>query len=99
MAVGLFLVRWRRNKLALGRSEFRAWDAVVVFNVVANLYILIMPWYPPQKGGADVSFWYGTYVVVGIAMLVFLFFLCLPPPLYFLSRAQNRHTIQLHSNY
>jgi hypothetical protein len=31
-----------------------------------------MPWYPPAKGrnGGDVSFWYATYVVVGIAILV-----------------------------
>lgn len=70
MAIGLFLVRRRRNKLSLGPSEFRAWDVVVLFNVIANLYILIMPWYPPPKGGADVSFWYGTYVVVGIAIVL-----------------------------
>lgn len=31
-----------------------------------------MPWYPPPKGrnGGDVSFWYATYVVVGISVIV-----------------------------
>lgn len=31
-----------------------------------------MPWYPPPGGrnGGDVSFWYGTYIVVGIGILV-----------------------------
>lgn len=32
-----------------------------------------MPWYPPKGGatGGDVSFWYATYVVTGIGILVF----------------------------
>lgn len=70
MSAGIFFVRWRRNKVNLPRGQFKAWDVVVVFNILANLYLLIMPWYPPAKGryGGDVSFWYGTYVVVGIAM-------------------------------
>lgn len=31
-----------------------------------------MPWYPPTGGatGGDVSFWYGTYIVVGIGILL-----------------------------
>lgn len=70
MATGLYIVRYRRRKLGLGRAEFRAWDVSVIFNIAANLFIVIMPWYPPASGrdGGDVSFWYATYVVVGIAM-------------------------------
>ncbi|KAH6677165.1 amino acid permease-domain-containing protein [Halenospora varia] len=73
MAVGIFLVRWRRKKLGLARTEFRAWDVIVAFNILANTYLLVMPWYPPATGrfGGDVSFWYGTYVVTGIGILVF----------------------------
>ena len=69
-ATGLYIVRNRRRKLGLGRAEFRAWDISVMFNIAANLFIVIMPWYPPASGrdGGDVSFWYATYVVVGIAM-------------------------------
>ncbi|CAG8956684.1 hypothetical protein HYFRA_00012228 [Hymenoscyphus fraxineus] len=70
MAAGLFIVRHRRAKLAIGPSEFRAWDVVVVFNILSNLFILVMPWYPPNEGDADVSFWYGTYIVVGIAIIL-----------------------------
>lgn len=31
-----------------------------------------MPWYPPDGGatGGDVSFWYATYIVVSIAILL-----------------------------
>ena len=70
MAVGLYLVRYRRKKLGLSRADFRAWDAALIFTILVNLYLLIMPWYPPTDGatGGDVSFWYATYVVTGIGM-------------------------------
>ncbi|KAG9229484.1 LAT family L-amino acid transporter [Amylocarpus encephaloides] len=72
MAVGLFFVRYRRKKLGAPPSEFRAYDIVIAFSIFSNVYLLIMPWYPPVTGrnGGDVSFWYATYVVVGIAILV-----------------------------
>jgi len=31
---------------------------------------MVMPWVPPEKGHADVSFWYATYCVVGIGILL-----------------------------
>jgi hypothetical protein len=68
MAVGVYVVRWRRNRAHLPRPEFRAWDALVIFNICVQLYLLIMPWYPPPGGKGDVSFWYGTYCVTGLAM-------------------------------
>ena len=75
MALGLFFVRYRRKKLGLPRRAsdkdgFRAWDVAVVFTIAINFYLLVMPWYPPPGGanGGDVSFWYATYVVVGIGM-------------------------------
>ncbi|KKY19943.1 putative high affinity methionine permease [Phaeomoniella chlamydospora] len=70
MSIGLYIVRWRRRKAGIPRSEFRAWDIAVTFNIAANLFILIMPWYPPEPGQSDVSFWYATYVVVGIGIIV-----------------------------
>lgn len=68
MAVGLYIVRWRRKRANLPGPEFRAWDVLVVFNIFIQLYLLVMPWYPPVAGKADVSFWYGTYCVTGIGM-------------------------------
>ena len=69
MTVGLYIIRHRRRKLGLPRAEFRAWDVSVIFNIASNLFLVIMPWYPPATGrdGGDVNFWYATYVVVGIA--------------------------------
>ena len=70
MAVGLYVVRWRRSKANLPEPEFKAWHIVIIFNILIQLYLLIMPWYPPEGGqyAGDVSFWYATYAVVGIAM-------------------------------
>lgn len=70
MVIGLLLVRRSRTRLNLGPSDFRAWDFVVYFNVLVQIYLVVMPWYPPSTGryGGDVSFWYGTYIVVGISM-------------------------------
>ena len=72
MSIGLYIVRYRRKKLGVPRSEFRAWDAAVVFTILQNLYLLITPWYPPTGGatGGDVSFWYATYCVTGIGILL-----------------------------
>ena len=70
MAVGLIILRFRRHRINLPCADFKAWDVLVAFYILINLYMTIMPWYPPEGGqyAGDVSFWYATYVVVGIAM-------------------------------
>ncbi|KAK4183243.1 high-affinity methionine permease [Podospora australis] len=73
LAVGLYLVRYRLQKLGLNaRPEFKAWGPFVWFNILSNVYLLVMPWYPPEDGpyGGSVSFWYATYAVVGTALLL-----------------------------
>jgi amino acid transporter len=72
LAIGIYLVRFRRARANLPRATFRAWDIALVFNIAANFYMVVMPWYPPPKGrnGGDVSFWYATYVVVGISVII-----------------------------
>ncbi|EMD94511.1 hypothetical protein COCC4DRAFT_43720 [Bipolaris maydis ATCC 48331] len=72
MAVGLYVLRFRRNRLGLPPPSFRVWNVVLIFNILVQLYLIIMPWYPPTGGakGGDVSFWYGTYIVVGISILI-----------------------------
>lgn len=65
MAIGLYLVRRRLPS----RATFRAWDVALVFNILTQVFLLVMPWWPPAGGKGDVSFWYGTYVVVGVAIL------------------------------
>jgi amino acid transporter len=79
MAVGLYLVRNQRKRLNIPEStkghRFRAWHIALIFTIFVNLYLLIMPWYPPAAGrdGGDVSFWYAAYVVTGIGIIVACF--------------------------
>lgn len=70
MSIGLYIVRWRRARLNLPRPEFRAWDPIVIFRILLDLFLLVMPWYPPDGGAyaGDVSFWYATYAATGIGM-------------------------------
>ncbi|KAJ6166675.1 hypothetical protein N7470_002122 [Penicillium chermesinum] len=72
LVVGLVVIRRRRSRLGFPRPEYRAWDIAIGFSILANLYMIVAPWYPPTGGatGGDVSFWYGTYLVVGIGLLV-----------------------------
>ncbi|KAK2460980.1 hypothetical protein APHAL10511_007450 [Amanita phalloides] len=71
MVIGLFLVRKRRKNMGLPPSEFRAWNFVLVFCITVNIFLLVMPWVPPVGGiyAGDVSFFYATYCIVGIAVL------------------------------
>lgn len=72
MSVGIYLLRSRRPKAGLPRSMFQTWHVVLIFNILVQIYLLVLPWYPPttEARGGDVSFWYATYVVVGIGILV-----------------------------
>ncbi|KAJ5512751.1 hypothetical protein N7463_002303 [Penicillium fimorum] len=72
MAIGIYVVRWRRSKVNLPEPEFKAWNFVIIFNILVQLYLLVMPWYPPIGGqyAGDVSFWYATYAVTGIGILL-----------------------------
>jgi amino acid transporter len=69
MIVGIYLIRYRRKKQGLPQAEYQAWHVALIFSIAVCLFLLIMPWYPPDDGG-DVSFWYATYCVVGIGLLV-----------------------------
>ncbi|KAI3394492.1 hypothetical protein diail_2626 [Diaporthe ilicicola] len=72
MTVGVYIFRYRFKRVGRARVEFKAWDAAVIFYLLTNLYLLVMPWFPPEGGpyAGDVSFWYATYCVVGIGVLI-----------------------------
>lgn len=78
LVIGLVFIRRRRNRAGLPKPAYRAWWIAIIFATLTDLYMLIAPWYPPTGGadGGDVSFWYGTYLAVGIGMYVFFFSLC-----------------------
>lgn len=70
MTIGVYIIRARRRRNNIPRSEFRVWDILLVFFNLVQVFILVMPWWPPKGGpyAGDVSFWYATYCVVGIGM-------------------------------
>ncbi|RHZ67341.1 high affinity methionine permease [Aspergillus thermomutatus] len=71
LAIGLLLTRRHRKQHNIPSSGYKAWDVVVGFSVLSNLYMLVAPWYPPTTGanGGDVSFWYATYCAVGLGII------------------------------
>jgi amino acid transporter len=68
MTIGVYFLRHQRKKAGLPPAPFQAWHSALIFSAAVCLFILIMPWFPPDE--SDVSFWYGTYCVVGIALIV-----------------------------
>ncbi|KAL3427217.1 high-affinity methionine permease [Phlyctema vagabunda] len=71
MASGVYLIRRRRKRINAEKAEFKAWHVPVIFWILVQVFLLVMPWYPPLTGryGGNVSFWYATYCVTGIAIL------------------------------
>ncbi|TFK47127.1 amino acid transporter-like protein [Heliocybe sulcata] len=69
--VGLFILRRRRHSQGITRVEFECWNIAALFSILVNIFLLVMPWYPPEGGadGGDVSFWYATYCVVGLGIM------------------------------
>ncbi|KAG6905655.1 hypothetical protein DXG01_001405 [Tephrocybe rancida] len=72
MTAGLILVRQRQAQVGAPKSKFRVWNVVLLFAVAVNIYLLALPWVPPVGGiyAGDVSFFYATYCIVGIAILL-----------------------------
>lgn len=68
MVVGIYFLRYQRKKAGLPPAPFQAWHSALILSAAVCLFILIMPWYPPEE--SDVSFWYATYCVVGIGLFV-----------------------------
>ncbi|KAI8954330.1 high-affinity methionine permease [Xylaria longipes] len=72
MAIGLWIIRYRHKRLNRERPAFKAWDICLVFFLLVQIYTIATPWIPPKGGpyAGEVSFWYATYAVVGIGVIV-----------------------------
>ncbi|OJA19107.1 hypothetical protein AZE42_10367 [Rhizopogon vesiculosus] len=68
-AIGLWLLRRRRNLASLAPSKYRARNLFISSYFLSTLFLLVMPWVPPEPGHSDVSFWYATYCVAGLSVL------------------------------
>ncbi|CZT12731.1 related to methionine transport protein, high affinity [Rhynchosporium agropyri] len=71
MALGLFFIRRHRKRVNAGAPEFKAWDVIVIFWILIQVLLLVMPWVPPAGGiyAGSVSFFYATYCFTGLGIL------------------------------
>lgn len=70
-AFSIWIFRSRRKAAGLPSPPFKAWNLVVFVQLANCVFLLVMPWVPPPGGQGDVSFWYATYCVAGLALLGF----------------------------
>ncbi|QRV75849.1 amino acid permease [Ceratobasidium sp. AG-Ba] len=71
-ACGVWILRRRRREMGLPAHAYQVSNFVVGLYVMKALALLIMPWIPPKGGsnGGDVDFFYATYCIVGIGILL-----------------------------
>ncbi|KIX06073.1 uncharacterized protein Z518_04047 [Rhinocladiella mackenziei CBS 650.93] len=68
VGAGLIILRLRNPDL---RRPFRAWLPAVWLRIALCLSLIAAPLFPPKKGSSDVNFFYATYALVGIAIVIF----------------------------
>ncbi|KAF9048611.1 amino acid/polyamine transporter I [Panaeolus papilionaceus] len=69
LSLGIWRLR-RRRPAGVSPSPFQAKNWAIAVYFASCVLLLVLPWVPPPPGQADVSFWYATYCVVGIALLL-----------------------------
>jgi amino acid transporter len=69
VSIGLLLLRTRRPDLT---RPYKAWLPLVWLRILLCLGLIVAPFIPPKDGG-DVSFFYATYALVGISIIIFAF--------------------------
>ncbi|KAJ5637724.1 hypothetical protein N7490_007603 [Penicillium lividum] len=68
ITVGLLILRYKEPNLP---RPFKAWLPAVWLRVVVCIALLVTPFIPPPGGQGDVHFFYATYAIVGIGILLF----------------------------
>lgn len=80
VSIGLILLRIRKPELT---RPYKAWLPLVWLRILLCMALIVAPFVPPENGG-DVSFFYATYALVGIGLIVFavlywyFWIICLP---------------------
>jgi hypothetical protein len=65
LGVGLILLRTKKPDIS---RPFKAWLPAVWLRIALCVSLLAAPFFPPRKGTADVSIFYATYALIGVAM-------------------------------
>ncbi|KAK6465320.1 amino acid permease-domain-containing protein [Scheffersomyces coipomensis] len=73
LAVGLLLVRRQRKKEGLGYNGFKAPLPCIILTLLFYVFVIAVSFVPPKGGslkGSDVSFFYATYALTTIGILI-----------------------------
>ncbi|KAF9468063.1 amino acid/polyamine transporter I [Collybia nuda] len=70
MSFGVLILRRRNALTGLLPSPLQARNSSLALYLLLSVFLLVIPWVPPEPDQADVSFWYATYCVAGIAVLL-----------------------------
>jgi hypothetical protein len=65
-AFDLLIIRRRRSRLSLERTEFRVGDAAIAFWLVVSVFVLVMSWYPAPGGRDGEMFRSGMLLIVSL---------------------------------
>ncbi|KAJ5809608.1 methionine permease [Penicillium pulvis] len=68
VTIGLLILRYKEPSLP---RPFKAWLPAVWVRVVVCIILLVAPFIPPPGHQGDVHFFYATYAIVGISIIIF----------------------------
>jgi hypothetical protein len=74
MVVGIYYLRYQRKKIGLPQPPFQAWHTALILQAAVCLFILIMPWFPPEEGVVGI----GLFVAMA---LYYVFWMIILPKL------------------
>ncbi|KAK2808512.1 hypothetical protein FQN50_004721 [Emmonsiellopsis sp. PD_5] len=67
LSIGIIVLRYKQPGL---ERPFKAWSPAVWISILFSIGLLAAPFFPPADGKGDVSFFYATYAIVGVAILI-----------------------------
>ncbi|KAJ5703562.1 hypothetical protein N7493_011487 [Penicillium malachiteum] len=68
VTIGLLVLRYKEPNLP---RPFKAWLPAVWLRALLCVALVVTPFIPPQGGQGDVHFFYATYAIVGICIILF----------------------------
>lgn len=73
LIAGLLLLRRQRKELGYTSNDFRVPLPIIIVTILFYIFVIAMAWVPPKGGslkGSDVSFFYATYPITTIGILL-----------------------------
>ncbi|KAJ5701927.1 methionine permease [Penicillium malachiteum] len=68
VTIGLMILRYKEPNIP---RPFKAWLPAVWLRALVCVVLVVAPFIPPQGGQGDVHFFYATYAIVGICIILF----------------------------